>query len=137
MLVQGLDRHRQEYVVTITKVAPKGLTIKCNNGSIEHSVNGKRITPRATPVLAQLGSSPGAEPVNEVVWLFAPSGGGSSGGGGGGGEETGGRWRDEIHMTRGASSFVGCVGASDVDSGNSNLWLSCLESDGFGGDGVK
>ena len=63
------------YVVTITKVAPRGLTIKYSNGSIEHSVSRKRITPRTTPVLAQLGSSAPAEPVDGVVALFAPSGG--------------------------------------------------------------
>jgi hypothetical protein len=125
-------------VVTITKVEPRGLTIKYSNGSIEHSVSRKRITPRTTPVLAQLGSSAPAEPVDGVVALFAPSpsGGESSGDDGGDGEEVGAHWRNEIHMTRGARSFVGGVGASEVDSGNSNFFLSCLESDGLGGGGV-
>jgi hypothetical protein len=126
------------YVVTITKVTSKGLTVRYSNGSIEHSVNRKRVMPRITSVLAPVGSSVGAGPVDAVVPLFALSGGDGDGGDGGDDDDGGddgddgngveAQWRDEIHMTRGASSFVGCGG---------DLWLSILESEGFGAGGVE
>jgi site-specific DNA-cytosine methylase len=131
------------YVVTITDVLPTGFTVMYGDQSIEYSVSKKRLRPLTSSVRELLDSparvveleGAGGQLLDfEGVDAIAASGecnlAGGTGEEGGAAEDTGGRiWRNEVHMTRGAKSFIQCAKKpNNVDMGQE--WLAYLEADG-------